>query len=64
MASLALEEELSCPVCREVFRDPVFLPCSHSFCRDCLQRALGGFWLVERFPKVCGGMALKKDVIV
>ncbi|XP_028431623.1 nuclear factor 7, brain-like isoform X1 [Perca flavescens] len=32
------EEDLCCPVCREVFRNPVFLSCSHSFCKDCLQR--------------------------
>ncbi|KAM4587350.1 E3 ubiquitin-protein ligase TRIM35-like [Odontesthes bonariensis] len=37
MAS-GLEEELSCPVCQDVFREPVFLPCSHSFCKNCLKR--------------------------
>ncbi|XP_054472198.1 zinc-binding protein A33-like [Anoplopoma fimbria] len=30
------EEALCCPVCHEVFRDPVLLSCSHSFCKDCL----------------------------
>ncbi|XP_053171634.1 nuclear factor 7, ovary-like [Scomber japonicus] len=31
------EEDLCCPVCHEVFRDPVILSCSHSFCKDCLK---------------------------
>ncbi|CAG5977592.1 unnamed protein product [Menidia menidia] len=32
------EMDLSCPVCHDVFKDPVILLCSHSFCKDCLQR--------------------------
>ncbi|XP_067442223.1 nuclear factor 7, ovary-like [Thunnus thynnus] len=31
------EEDLCCPVCQDVFRDPVLLSCSHSFCKDCLK---------------------------
>ncbi|XP_061103236.1 E3 ubiquitin-protein ligase TRIM35-like [Conger conger] len=36
--SSLLEEELSCPVCTEIFRDPVLLSCCHSFCKACLQQ--------------------------
>uniref|UniRef100_A0A8C6T978 Zinc-binding protein A33-like n=1 Tax=Neogobius melanostomus TaxID=47308 RepID=A0A8C6T978_9GOBI len=32
-----LEQELSCPICCELFRDPVVLTCSHSFCKVCLE---------------------------
>ncbi|XP_040912619.1 nuclear factor 7, brain-like [Toxotes jaculatrix] len=28
--------ELSCPVCQDIFKDPVLLPCSHSFCHACV----------------------------
>ncbi|XP_036402879.1 zinc-binding protein A33-like [Megalops cyprinoides] len=33
-----LEEDLCCSVCCDMFKDPVVLKCSHSFCRVCLQR--------------------------
>ncbi|XP_071771827.2 E3 ubiquitin-protein ligase TRIM39-like [Centroberyx gerrardi] len=36
MSSIS-EEDLSCPVCHDIFKDPVLLSCSHSFCKACLQ---------------------------
>ncbi|KAL0962955.1 hypothetical protein UPYG_G00347670 [Umbra pygmaea] len=36
------EEDLCCPVCCEIFRDPVVLKCSHSFCAACLQQYWSG----------------------
>lgn len=32
------EDSFTCPVCMDIFEDPVILPCSHSLCRDCQQR--------------------------
>lgn len=37
---IPLEEDLKCPVCREIFSDPVLLLCTHSFCRECLQKSV------------------------
>ena len=37
-------EDLFCPVCRDVFKDPVLLSCSHSFCKACVQQ----WWRQER----------------
>ncbi|XP_057703569.1 E3 ubiquitin-protein ligase TRIM35-like [Corythoichthys intestinalis] len=33
-----LEDHLQCPTCLDIFKDPVMLPCSHNFCRACLQQ--------------------------
>ncbi|XP_045566628.1 nuclear factor 7, brain [Salmo salar] len=30
------EDDLSCAVCCDIFKDPVILSCSHSFCKACL----------------------------
>ncbi|XP_074494466.1 E3 ubiquitin-protein ligase TRIM35-like [Sebastes fasciatus] len=35
--SSIFKKDLSCPVCFEIFKNPVVLSCSHSFCKDCLQ---------------------------
>ncbi|XP_060932852.1 E3 ubiquitin-protein ligase TRIM35-like [Limanda limanda] len=43
-----LEEDLCCPVCHDVFRDPVVLSCSHSFCKDCVES-----WWKDKEVKEC-----------
>lgn len=35
-----LAEDLNCPVCWDIFKDPVILACTHSACKDCLTK----FW--------------------
>ncbi|XP_018540755.1 E3 ubiquitin-protein ligase TRIM39-like [Lates calcarifer] len=53
------EEDLCCPVCQEVFRDPVVLSCSHSFCKDCLKR----WWREKPTPDcpVCKRRSSRSD---
>lgn len=43
------EEDFSCPVCRDVYKDPVILTCSHSLCKVCLER----FWDARRQSGEC-----------
>lgn len=33
------DEELSCPTCHNVFKDPVLLSCSHNLCKVCFDQA-------------------------
>ncbi|XP_036007646.1 nuclear factor 7, brain-like [Fundulus heteroclitus] len=42
------EEDLCCPVCQDVFKDPVLLSCSHSFCKECLKN-----WWREKAAQEC-----------
>uniref|UniRef100_A0AAY5EVX0 Uncharacterized protein n=1 Tax=Electrophorus electricus TaxID=8005 RepID=A0AAY5EVX0_ELEEL len=58
-ANLLSEEEFSCPVCCDIFRDPVLLSCSHSVCRTCLQQ----FWETKGSQEcpVCRRRSSKSD---
>uniref|UniRef100_A0A3B3YV98 Tripartite motif containing 35-12 n=1 Tax=Poecilia mexicana TaxID=48701 RepID=A0A3B3YV98_9TELE len=41
-------EDLCCSVCQEVFKDPLVLSCSHSFCKECLKS-----WWREKPSREC-----------
>uniref|UniRef100_A0A3B3YGT0 Uncharacterized protein n=1 Tax=Poecilia mexicana TaxID=48701 RepID=A0A3B3YGT0_9TELE len=32
------DDDLCCQICQEIFKDPVILSCSHSCCKECLQK--------------------------
>ncbi|XP_037534143.1 tripartite motif-containing protein 59 [Nematolebias whitei] len=53
-----LEEDLTCSVCYSLFSDPRVLPCSHTFCRTCLDNLLQAstnysIWRPLRLPIKC-----------
>ena len=33
-----LEDEITCPICQEHFRDPKILPCLHYYCKECVRQ--------------------------
>ncbi|XP_030002479.1 tripartite motif-containing protein 35-like [Sphaeramia orbicularis] len=53
------EEDYCCPVCQDVYRDPVVLSCSHSFCKVCLKN----WWKEKRIREcpVCKTLSLHSD---
>ncbi|XP_001342383.3 E3 ubiquitin-protein ligase TRIM35-like [Danio rerio] len=61
MASSA-EYDYSCPVCHDIFKTPVILSCTHSFCKECLQQ----FWRSKNTQEcpVCRRRSSKKDLPV
>ncbi|XP_063061726.1 tripartite motif-containing protein 59 [Engraulis encrasicolus] len=53
-----LEEDLTCSVCYALFSDPRVLPCSHTFCKSCLDSVLQvsvnfSIWRPLRLPLKC-----------
>uniref|UniRef100_A0A8C1WYH0 Uncharacterized protein n=1 Tax=Cyprinus carpio TaxID=7962 RepID=A0A8C1WYH0_CYPCA len=52
-------DDFSCPVCCEIFKDPVVLTCSHSFCKGCLQQ----YWRTKKTQEcpVCSRRSSRDD---
>ncbi|NXI43431.1 TRI59 protein, partial [Galbula dea] len=52
------EEELTCSICYNLFEDPRILPCSHTFCKRCLESLVlstssCSLWIHLRLPLKC-----------
>ncbi|XP_035260188.1 zinc-binding protein A33-like [Anguilla anguilla] len=57
--ALIPEDDLCCSVCCDIFKEPVVLKCSHSFCRECVQH----YWEEKRSREcpICRTKASMKD---
>ncbi|XP_040293433.1 nuclear factor 7, brain-like isoform X1 [Bufo bufo] len=40
MSSVDLKDELTCPICLQLYTDPVTLQCGHNFCQKCMEATL------------------------
>lgn len=42
-----VKREITCSICRNIFTDPRILPCSHTFCRQCIDDRAGQASITE-----------------
>nr|XP_006002470.1 PREDICTED: tripartite motif-containing protein 35-like [Latimeria chalumnae] len=56
-----LEDEMTCSVCQELFKDPVVTKCGHNFCRECVCE----YWKGNEIPAcpICGADSAISDLI-
>ncbi|XP_056336707.1 tripartite motif-containing protein 16-like protein isoform X2 [Danio aesculapii] len=43
------QEQFSCPICMDLLRDPVTIPCGHNYCMECIK----SFWEQKSQRKLC-----------
>ncbi|XP_016107012.1 tripartite motif-containing protein 16-like protein [Sinocyclocheilus grahami] len=43
------QEQFSCPICMDLLRDPVTIPCGHNYCKECIK----SYWEQKNQKKLC-----------
>uniref|UniRef100_A0A673MTD2 E3 ubiquitin-protein ligase TRIM11-like n=2 Tax=Sinocyclocheilus rhinocerous TaxID=307959 RepID=A0A673MTD2_9TELE len=43
------QEQFSCPICMDLLRDPVTIPCGHNYCLECIK----SYWEQKNQKKLC-----------
>lgn len=56
-----LYENLSCTICRELYNNPVYLKCSHRFCKDCIEKYIRSSDK-KSCPNCRGALTTKRDL--
>ncbi|KAI1884314.1 hypothetical protein AGOR_G00225150 [Albula goreensis] len=59
----ALEDELCCPVCGHILREPVVLSCTHRFCKACLEGSWGPNGASRECPLCCRRSSLDQLLV-
>ncbi|XP_064411124.1 E3 ubiquitin-protein ligase TRIM35-like [Latimeria chalumnae] len=56
-----LEDEMTCSICHELFKDPVMTRCGHNFCRECVCE----YWKGNTIPAcpICRADSAISDLI-
>lgn len=54
-------KQLSCPICKETMSSPVYLKCSHRFCRQCIEKHTRGT-MKRSCPLCLTPLVLKRDL--
>ncbi|CAF4606786.1 unnamed protein product [Rotaria sp. Silwood2] len=60
--SVKVEHLITCPICHEPFKDPRILPCSHTYCRECIKHIASTNTDQFECPLRDGFVILKKDI--
>jgi tripartite motif-containing protein 59 len=60
--NVTVEHLITCVICYELFDDPRVMPCSHAYCRKCIEQTASAKRDQFECPLLDGCKILKKDI--